>query len=71
MSGSLNRRATRNEAASHSIPVEQGSRAFDEAFNHHFASGLVEIDGQFIAIDGRDRAITKFDMKNAIAQLKA
>ena len=42
----------------------------DKVIQHHFAACFVEVDGQFIAVDVKNAAISKFDMKNTVALQK-
>jgi hypothetical protein len=43
------------------------SGLLDIIVEHPFLAGLVEIDGQFVAVDRCDIAIAEFDMKHTVA----
>ena len=43
----------------------------DKIVEHHFSARFVEIDGQFIAIDGNDAAIAEFYMENPVSGAKS
>src|SRR5690606_9261332 len=55
--------------------VAQGKRtngrtspALDEAVEHFFRPGLLEIDGELVALDGGDGAVAEFQVKHPLAQ---
>ncbi len=40
------------------------SPRLDKTLQHHFAAGLVEIDGELVAVGGSDRAGAEFRVKH-------
>src|ERR1019366_7725438 len=48
----------------------RGSRPLDEAIDHLLFAGLLERDGELVAVDFHDVAVTEFLVKHPVVQRK-